>query len=167
MIPWNRVDNINTTNSTPATTFSNRSVPSPTSSATLSLLPVDCDIADPSAPAVTEGKRSIGVSKAELKRMKNTEAARQSRRRKNDLLRGLESKVDEVESRNKELERDNAILKTENTGYFRRIEALEKQVDELHNVLLAFGASAAKRSATAVASDNSEASKRIKSEVSV
>lgn len=86
------------------------------------------------------------ISKAEMKRMKNTEAARQSRRRKNELLSCLEEKVVELETRNKEVERDNAILKTENAGYFRRIEALERQVNELHHVLMAFGANIVKRS---------------------
>jgi hypothetical protein len=105
---------------------------------------------------------SSSMTKADLKRLKNTESARQSRRRKNELLAGLEVKVAELENRNKDLERDNAILKTENASYFRRIEALERQVEELHRVLMAFGASAAAKRAHASGLSEDTQSKRLK-----
>ncbi len=79
------------------------------------------------------------MTKAQVKRMKNTEAARQSRRRKLEHLRTLESQIKDLEECNRTLERENAVVRTENNSYARRIESLERQVDELHNLLLAFG----------------------------
>jgi cell division protein FtsB len=45
----------------------------------------------------------------------------------------------ELQVKNRTLERDNIILKAENGTYSRRIESLEKQIQELHNVLASFG----------------------------
>lgn len=78
-------------------------------------------------------------NKARLKRMRNTESARQSRRRKVEKLKTLETEVEELQLRNRQLERDNIILKAENGSYNRRIDSLEKQIAELHGVLSAFG----------------------------
>jgi hypothetical protein len=78
------------------------------------------------------------AEKALLKRQKNTEAARQSRKRKVELMKTMEQKVSELEERNRELEKRNAVLSTENGSSVKRIEALERQVDELHGVLMAF-----------------------------
>ena len=85
---------------------------------------------------------TTGLSKAQIKRMKNTEAARQSRRRKTERLKTLESQVGDLEESNRNLERDNVVLRNENKNYQSRIQALEKQVEELHGVLLAFGRNA-------------------------
>jgi hypothetical protein len=79
------------------------------------------------------------VTKADIKRMRNTEAARLSRRRKNDKLHQLQAQVSDLSETNRELERQNMLLKSENQSAQMRVNALEKQVEELHNVLLAFG----------------------------
>jgi predicted RNase H-like nuclease (RuvC/YqgF family) len=79
------------------------------------------------------------ATKAIIKRMKNTQAARESRKRKVEHMRQIETRVKDIEDHNKDLERENAVLKTENNGQSKRITALERQVEELHSVLMAFG----------------------------
>ena len=79
------------------------------------------------------------ISKDELKRLKNTEAARQSRKRKFEHTKTLEMQRDHLDARNRQLERDNAVLLSQADGYVQRISSLEKQISDLHAVLAAFG----------------------------
>jgi recombination DNA repair RAD52 pathway protein len=103
------------------------------------------------------------LNKADIRRMRNTEAARQSRRRKTEQLRSMELKMAEMEESNKTLEHANTVLKTQNEGYADRIKLLEKQMEEMMGVLLAFGANNIKRLREEQAA-NASPSKRAKTD---
>lgn len=82
---------------------------------------------------------SCELSAAAIKRMRNTEAARESRKRKAAKLGQLSQEADELRRENSELSRQLSQSKFECESQRTRIQFLEKQVNELHNILRGFG----------------------------
>ena len=88
---------------------------------------------------VNSESNTTALSKDDMKRIKNTEAARLSRKRKTDKMQHLEEQVTNLSTRNNELEKHNFVLRNENAGCICRIKALEKQISELHGVIVSLG----------------------------
>ena len=97
-------------------------------------------------PAVKEEKEEqeqfSNMSPDEVKRMKNTEAARRSRARKLEKINSLDNQVAKLSNENSQLKTRLAVFSTEKQvwkskedEYKYRIEVLEKQLLDAHSVL--------------------------------
>ncbi|KAJ3123118.1 hypothetical protein HK098_002161 [Nowakowskiella sp. JEL0407] len=93
---------------------------------------------------------SVNLKQQDLKRLRNTEAARRSRARKAARIEFLEQKVSDLDKKNQDLviriailESEKASFKKEQLEYERRILDLESQLLEMHQSMVArFGVDA-------------------------
>lgn len=70
-----------------------------------------------------------------IKRQKNTESARRSRKRKQETLQSLESKISELQQSNSSLSLKVAVLESERKIWIKREDEFESRVQMLQNQL--------------------------------